>query len=277
MAGPGGFPWNGRSMLWCAPVALVERWDLGTRLDLRGLEAASGEWPAGGPAGNVALAMNGVYTPSADLLEMTELTVKAPNIQAQGAGTMGQLTSRPKVELKGSLDLDWAAISKALARKVEPNARITGRPRPWRIAGTIDGMPAIDHMGSLEGEIGIQIDSLDIFGMRLSEVPVVLRRRTGRLTVDPIEGQLNRGVLHLEPELVRGKDGSTWLHWDLTRGSTARSSTTRFRIVCYRSPLRYSTVRPASKAGFRCSVAEAYYPDLGPCRGTGPHRGRRAL
>ena len=64
----------------------------------------------------------------------------------------------------------------------------------WRIAGTIDGLPAFDRMGSLEGEIGVQIDSLDVFGMRLSEAPMVLRTADGRLTIDPIDSKLNGGA-----------------------------------------------------------------------------------
>ena len=128
-----------------------------------------------GLSGNALVTVNAGYTPRSDLLEVTELTVKAPNIQVDGSGVVRDLTRGPQLDLKGSLDLDWKAVRTLLASKVEPNANIAGRPRAWRLAGTIDGLPAFDRMGSLEGEIGVQIDSLDVFGMRLSGVPLVLR------------------------------------------------------------------------------------------------------
>ena len=135
--------------------------------------------------------MNAVYTPRADRLEMTRIDCEGPNLQVDGGRTMvPDLTGRAQVDLKGSLDLDWEAIGKRSgpSRSSPTPASPAGRAH-WRLAGTIDGLPAFDRMGSLEGEIGVQIDSLDIFGMRLSEVPVVLRSADGRLTVDPIDAQ----------------------------------------------------------------------------------------
>ena len=43
--------------------------------------------------------------------------------------------------------------------------------------------------------------------MRLGETAVVLRADGGRLRFDPIDARLNEGALHLEPEVVRAKDG----------------------------------------------------------------------
>ena len=70
---------------------------------------------------------------------------------------------------------------------------------------------AVDRLGTLRGDIGIEIDSLDIFGMRLSQTPLVLVLADGRLTIDPIDARLNGGVLHADPQIVARKDNSTWL------------------------------------------------------------------
>ena len=176
------------------------------------------------------------------------------------------MTSRASLDLKGSLNPDWQAIQSLLAQKVEPNARIAGRPRAWRLAGTTDGLPAIDHMGSLEGEIGVQIDSLDVFGMRLSAVPVVLRSAAGRLTVDPIDSKLNGGVLHLEPELVRGKDGSTWLHLgrDSSLDGAIVNDEVSHRVLSFAAPVLDGATRVEGRVSL--ALADAYFPILAPAR-----------
>ena len=51
----------------------------------------------------------------------------------------------------------------------------------------------------------MQIDALDLFGMRLGQTPIVVRAAAGRLTVDPIDTTLNGGELYIEPELVPAK------------------------------------------------------------------------
>ena len=198
---------------------------------------------------------------------MTELSVKSPHLKSTVVEWSASLTTRAAVDLKGSLDPDWEAIRARLAREVEPNARISGRRAAWRIAGTIDGLPAIDRMGSLEGEIGVQIDSLDVFGMRLSEAPVVLRAADGRLTIDPIDGKLNGGLVHLEPELVRGKDGSTWLHLgtDSKLDGAQVNDEVSHRVLSFAAPILDGATRVEGRVSV--ALADAYFPIIDP---TGP-------
>jgi translocation and assembly module TamB len=160
----------------------------------------------------VVLGVKASYAPGADRLELAELGLRAPYLTVDGAGVVRDLTSRADVDLEGSLNPDWAALRGLLARQVEPNARIAGRPRTWRIQGPISSVRGIDQLGSLRGEFGIAIDALDVFGMRLGKVPIIARAAGGRLSIDPIDASLNGGTLHLEPELIRDKAGSTWLH-----------------------------------------------------------------
>ena len=241
-----------------------ELWKLGLRLEIRDAERTAGDGTNMGLAGSVVMTANGGYTPSNDRLELTELTLKAPYLQAEGAGVVRDLTGRTDLDLKGSLNPDWKAIEALLARKVEPNARIAGRPRAWRLAGTLDGLPAFDRMGKLEGEIGVQIDSLDVFGMRLSAVPVVLRSANGRLTVDPIDSKLNSGILHLEPELVRGKDDSTWLHFgreSSLEGAVVNDEVSH-RVLSFAAPVLDGATRVEGRVSL--ALADAYFPLFAP-------------
>ena len=190
--------------------------------------------------------------------------LRAPYLTIQGDGIVRDLTTRAEVDLKGSLNPDWDAISTLLARNVEPNARIAGRPRAWRIAGPISSMRSIDQLGSLEGELGVQIDALDVFGMRLSEVPVVARAAGGRLHIDPIDGTLNGGALHVEPELIRDKKGSTWLRLGPSsklNGAIINDEVSH-RVLSFAAPVLDGATRVQGRVSVE--LAEAVFPILGP-------------
>ncbi len=174
------------------------------------------------------------------------------------------LADGPELDLKGMLALDWPAIEKQLAQKLEPGAGSPGRPRAWRFSGKIPANPAIDRLGSLDGEIGVQIDSLDIFGMRLSQTPIVVRASDGRLVDRPDRCQVERRQ-YCTPirRSCDMKDNSSWLEAQL--GDPARRGRHQRRGLASRALVR------RSRAG-RC------HPGPGPGfvragRGSLPDRG----
>ena len=102
-------------------------WNLGVRLDLHD----PGQITKGASRfkinGDLTLRMTANYAPRLDRLELTEMGLKAPYVQLDGAGSVSHVTELPELDLKGMLGLDWPAIEEQLALKVEPGARITGR------------------------------------------------------------------------------------------------------------------------------------------------------
>jgi translocation and assembly module TamB len=134
-----------------------------------------------------------------------ELTM--PYARIDGGGRLDVADGIARVDLKGSLSPDWEAIQADLRRDVEPIARIAGRSREWRVSGSLGASGAEDRLSGLVAELGVQLDALDIFGLRLSQTEVVLRADGGRFRFDPIDARLNEGALHLEPEVVRPQDG----------------------------------------------------------------------
>ena len=61
--------------------------------------------------------MTANYSPGLDRLDLTEMALKAPYVQLDGAGSVSHVTDAPELDLKGMLGLDWPAIEKQLARK----------------------------------------------------------------------------------------------------------------------------------------------------------------
>src|SRR5262249_2592453 len=116
---------------------------------------------------------------------------------------------------------------------------------------------------SLHGEIGAQIDSLDIFGMRLTETPIVLRLDDGRLKVDPIDSKLNGATLHADPEIVRMKDGSTCLQLssDSRHEGAVSNDEASHRVLSYVAPVLDGATRVQGRVSFE--LAEAAFPLIG--------------
>ena len=181
-------------------------WDLSGDKDLwtlRRLELSAPLASVAATDGELTLSVDAKYAPPADQLTIGGFTLVTPYGRLGGSGGIDQMRTSPRLDLKGSLDPDWSLIQSALVRQVEPKARIVGRSRGWTLSGPVGKSGA-----GLTGDFGVQLDELDVFGMKLGTTALVVRSADGRVRVDPIETQLNQGRLHIEPEIVRQGDGS---------------------------------------------------------------------
>ena len=218
---------------------------------------ALGHVSAGREPGRFAL--KGSYSRVADRIEIGGFTVETVYGRFGGSGSIDKLGTTPEVNFKGSLEPDWPAIHAVLVREVEPNARIAGQSRAWTLAGTIAASATGDDwLGGLHGELGIQLDALDVFGMRLGATALVLRADSGRLTVDPIDTRLNDGILHLEPEWVREPKGS--LRLKLGPASTLENAVINdevsHRVLSYVAPVLDGATRVQGRVSVKRVDAE---------------------
>jgi translocation and assembly module TamB len=232
-------------------------WNLGLRVELNDAARLAGDGTRVSLGGDVDFGLTASYAPRSGLLNVTEMGLKAPYVQVDGAGSVRDLTGRPAVDLAGSINLDWKRLGVILAQDVEPRARISGRPRRWQLAGIIPSSPAVDNLGSLEGDFGVQIDALDIFGMRLSQTSLVARAANGRLSIDPIDATLNGGKLHVEPELVSGERGSIWLKLGRSTklvGAVINDEVSH-RVLSYAAPVLDGATRVEGRVSVELSQA----------------------
>lgn len=184
------------------------------RLDLPDLSSKASDDDAPRRAeGPVSLALNATYAGKTDRLDVAELALGSPYATLEGSGRVSSLGGGPEVDLRGRLTPDWEAINRLLADRVEPGARLSGKPRDWRIQGKVGAdSERKDKANGLEGEFGFDLVDVDIYGLHVGPTPVVLRAKEGKLGLDPIDTTLNGGRIRLEPELVR----------DETRGTLVR-------------------------------------------------------
>ena len=161
------------------------------------LTAPMGKWLDG----DLGVVVDAKYVPHADQVAIGGFTVTTPYGRLAGSGTIDSVKAAPRLDMKGTLEPDWSLVQARLTREVEPNARIAGQSRAW----TLSGQGGLD---GLRGEVGVQLDALDIYGMRLGATALVVRAEGGRVSFDPIEATLNEGRLHVEPQWVQDRDGS---------------------------------------------------------------------
>ena len=160
--------------------------------------------------------------------------------------------------------LDWPAIRSNWPRKSSRRTGSTGeRGRGGCAARSPHGDLAVDRLGSLRGDIGVQIDSLDLFGMRLSQTPIVVCASEGRLTIDPIDARLNAGALHADPELARMQDGSTWLKFstDTRLEGAVINDEVSHRVLSFVAPVLDGATRVQGRVSFK--LADAVFPIVG--------------
>jgi translocation and assembly module TamB len=233
------------------------------RIDLPDL--SSGPSSADAPRraeGPVSLALNATYAGKTDQLDVSELALVSPYATLEGAGRVRGLGGEPEVDLRGRLAPDWEAINRMLADRVEPGARLSGKPRDWRIQGKVaaDSTANDQNGGGLDGEFGFDLVDLDIYGLHVGPTPVVLRAQGGKLALDPIDTSLNGGRIHLEPELVRDEKRGTLVRLGPSSsiaGAEINDEVSR-RFLSYVAPV----LDRATRAHGRVSVSlqEAVFP-----------------
>ena len=183
-----------------------------------------------------------------------------PYGQIEGAGPVTDLARTPRFDLRGTLSPDWKALSELLARKVEPNASITGSPRVWHVAGTLPKSGNKDLLAGVNGELGVNLEQVDVFGMRLGPTAAVVRVQDGKTRIDPIDSTLNAGRLHLEPAVMTDKQGQTWLHLGSSSGllDAVVNDEVSHRVLSFVAPVLDQATRVRGRVSL--ALNEAFLP-----------------
>ena len=193
-------------------------------------------------------------------VDFSELAIVTPYGRIEGSGPVKELRGAPSFDLKGTFSPDWKALTERLARDVEPHASITGSPRAWRLAGTLPDGGGKDLLGSVNGEFGLNLEQVDVFGMRLGRTALVVRADGGKVTIDPIDSTLNSGRLHLEPEVTHDKQGLAWVHLGSTSGllDAVVNDEVSHRVLSFVAPVLDQATRVRGRVSL--ALTDAFFP-----------------
>ncbi len=237
-----------------------EGWDFGACADVVDLARTDDQGQRQTLADKASASVRAGYSRKLDQLDMSELAVVSPWGRIEGAGAVTGLSATPAFNLKGMFSPDWQALTDLLARKVEPNASISGGPREWRLAGKVPSLDGNDVIATLSGELGVNLAQVDVFGMRLGKAALVVHARDGKFLIDPIESTLNSGTLHLEPEITHDKQGQTWLHMGPGSGleGAVVNDEVSHRVLSYAAPVLDQATRVQGRVSL--ALNDAFIP-----------------
>ncbi len=238
----------------------AEGWEFAAGVQVRDLAQLSKDGTRTELAKNAAASVRGTVARKLERLDFSELAVVTPYGQIEGAGPVTDLAGTPRFDLRGTLSPDWKALSELLARKVEPNASITGSPRAWRIAGTLPKSGNQHLLAGMNGELGVNLEQVDVFGMRLGRTAAVVRVQDGKTLIDPIDSTLNAGRLHLEPTVMTDKQGHTWLHLGTSSGlfDAVVNDEVSHRVLMFVAPVLDQATRVRGRVSL--ALNEAFLP-----------------
>lgn len=233
------------------------------------LHPRSASGPADDPvrdAGPIGLSVNVLCPTDSNAIDLAELVLASRYVTLEGSGRLTEPGSRRIADLHGTISPRWDAINTLLSERVEPGARISGKPRAWKLKGPLAGESMPDVLKSIDLELGFELAEANIYGLRVGPLPIVARTREGQLEIDVIDTSLNSGRLYLAPVLTIDREQGSKIRLD-ERSSIANAEINdevSRRFLSYVAPV----LDRATRAHGRVSVdlEEAEFPIGGPAQ-----------
>ena len=188
-------------------------------------------------------------------VDLEELVVSCRLATLEARGRLNEPNGRRRLELEGKFSPVWERVNAFIVQAVEPGAHLTGQSRPFRLQGDL-----LSLADSINGEIGVNLDSADIYGLRFEKTPLVLRFTEGKPTIDPIEVMVNEGLAHLEPVLKVDSKGATIvsLGHESTLTDVRMNDEVSRRVLSFVAPVLDRATRVQGKVS--ASIDEAIIP-----------------
>ncbi|WP_169977115.1 AsmA family protein [Tautonia rosea] len=155
-----------------------------------------------------SLAFDAVYRSSDDRLDLAELLVEHAMGRVRASGRIDAVSTARVASLTGAFEPDWEAISHRVAEATEPQARLVGTPRPFRLNGPLSGGSTKEILNGIDAELGVDLTEAVVFGLQVGPAPLLVRVDRGEILIDPIATTLNGGQLVVTPAVDLGEDGS---------------------------------------------------------------------
>lgn len=149
-----------------------------------------------GDAMILGLDLSGAYRDQTGRITLAEAALSGPMGVVEASGEIADGI----VDLKGQVSPAWDRINALLRDKVEPGASVAGDGGAFTLRGPLDG-------ARIEAEGGVDLKSLDIYGMKLGATPLTVGWRGGKPSIGPIRASLNGGTVDVVPSLVDRGEG----------------------------------------------------------------------
>lgn len=148
----------------------------------------------------------GSYDIAQDQLQMETATVQADGLSVNVHGSLAQLASAQRVDLKGELSYDWDLVSQRMGDSLRKAVQLRGKQaRPISLHGSLaslatpaNGQPAVVD---LAGEAAVGWDSAQVQGLPVGPADLSAHVEGGVCQFAPIDTTVANGRLHLTPQI----------------------------------------------------------------------------
>ena len=213
-AAPPGLPTGWTTVHFSARTegvdAIIDISPVGDALALKGSFAIPQTAPAveGQPLPEpTSLLFDASYRSADDRLELASLEARHAMGRIIASGRIDQVSAARLADLTGTVEPDWNAVSVMVAEATEPNARIEGTPRTFRLSGPLSGGSTEEILSGLDAELGVDVTGAVLFGMDLGPAPILVRCAQGDVQIVPIDTTLSGGRVVLRPDIELHPDG----------------------------------------------------------------------
>jgi translocation and assembly module TamB len=241
-----GGAWSARA----TAVSKDEGVQIAARLEARGL--------AEDVEGPVMLALDVLVPQGARGVEVSEFTLSSAYATVESSGRLSDEGGRRTVELRGTVTPGWDALNRLSVRRIDPRASLAGKPGKLALKADVSDLSFDAVRRSVEGELGFELTSANLFGMRVGRAPIGLTAGGGKLRVVPIDTTINEGRLHLEPTLVlEGKDAPALrLGPESSVRDAAINDEVSHRVLAFVAPVLESATRVRGRVSVALEDAE---------------------
>ncbi len=167
--------------------------------------------------GPVKLTVQGNYAPEADQVTLSTLDLTTGYGRLVADGILREPADHRWLDLKGKVEPRWDVINGIVAKSVEPGARVQATIRPFHVGGMLKADSTSQRLGQMFGEVGLDIDSAQAYGVTLGKAAVVLKMGAGQAKFDPIVTTVNGGTTLIRGRLALDDAMGLWLMLDPSR------------------------------------------------------------
>ena len=209
-----GSPLKGLAGAWASRLtvdrSVAEKIDVDGKVYVPNIVASSLKGP-------VALLVKGGYSPELDRLDLASLDLATGFGRVVVAGKLLETRGRRLMDLKGSVEPNWATLDRVVATSVEENARVRATVRPIRFEGSLKADSTPQLLGQIRGEVGLDVAMAEAFGVKLTPTAVVLKMDGGRAVFEPVVTTMNGGAVMIRGDLGFDADYGLWLRLNTSR------------------------------------------------------------
>jgi translocation and assembly module TamB len=157
--------------------------------------------PAAWKETQVTFLARGNYARAAERVQLDRLQVACEGLRCDTSGAVPVSAKGGPVQLKGTVEYDWAQLAPLWRSYVGDHLDVAGRQtRDISVQGNLSGaLTSVDSWRGVTAEASIGWTSANVFGLSVGRGDIVSKLGDGQVRIQPLDIEINEGRLTLAP------------------------------------------------------------------------------